>query len=245
MITDATGSRRAAWRRGAPSVAVFALVLAAAAGCDGANSPTEPAGRRLTVEEVIEALFLDSGTASEGGFDVWMSFPRGAQVRLVVASSVDRAALPFLERQVVDLNLAFAGQLSLTLTTVDEPDPRPGRHEITLAEVPASEILAVSGEPEAGGTCREISTSGPLLVNARCLLLAGGGRPEADMHEVGHGLGLHHVREGVGPAMMNPSAPVDDFSALELEAIRRVYASGLQPGANRADFLAAGLLGGG
>jgi hypothetical protein len=213
------------------------------AGCQG-MSPTEPGGRTVTVEDVTEALFLGTGPASEGGSpgNVWNSFPRGSAVRLRVASSVDPAALPHLERQVAELNDAFGGFLSLQLSRSAEPDPRPSFHEITLAEVPADEVAELSGEPGAGGTCREVTLAGPLIVDARCLIAAGGDRQDAYVHEVGHGLGFQHVRDGVIAAMMNPSAPVSDFTPIELEAIHRVFTSGLEPGATRVDFLRLGLI---
>ena len=153
--------------------------------------------------------------------------------------------MPYLESQVAELNQAFGGYMSLRLILADSADPRPGFHEVTLAEVSPEEVGDISGEPEAGGTCREVATSGSLIVKARCLLAAGRWRSEVAMHEVGHGLGFEHVRDGVVAAMMNPSAPVNDFTALELEAIHRVFTSGLEPGATRIDFARLGLIGGG
>jgi hypothetical protein len=220
------------------------LSLCLLAACGGL-SPSEPGGSRMvTVEDVTEALFLGTGPASEGGSpgNVWTSFPRGTAVRLVVASSVSRAALPHLERQVAELDEAFSGFLSLQLVQATDPDPRPAPDEITLAEVPAAEVEEISHEPGAGGTCREVTLAGPRILMARCLIAAGGDRQDAYIHEVGHGLGFQHVRDGAIPAMMNPSAPVSDFTAFELEAIRRVSASGLEPGATRVDFLRLGLI---
>ncbi len=228
-----------------PGGAVVAATLSLLAlGCHHRSSPSEPGGHAIDVEDVTEALFFGTGPASEGGSPgaVWTSFPAGSAVRLVVASSVNRAALPHLERQVAELNDAFRGFLSLRLQTSADADPHPGSGEITLAEVSAAEVGAVSGEPGAGGTCREVSFAGPLILGARCLIVSGNSRVDAFIHEVGHGLGFQHVRDGAIAAMMNPSAPVSDFTADELEAIRRVVTSGLQPGANRTDFARLGLI---
>jgi hypothetical protein len=226
--------------------ALCLLLLLVLCGCLG-SSPTEPSVGPPTIEDVVEALFFGTGRAGEGNSPaaVWHAFPRGSMVRLVVASSVDRATLPHLERQLGDLNQAFGTYMSLQLTLASVPDPQPGFHEVTLTEVSAELIGDITGEPGAGGTCREVTFSGPAIVKARCLLAAGLSRPEAAIHEVGHGLGFEHIRDGAVAAMMNPSAPVSDFTGVELEAIHRVFASGLEPGATRADFARLGLIGSG
>lgn len=239
-------SARSDRRRAGLLLALLPLLLLG--GCDGCSSPTEPKERPLGVPEVLEAMFLGTGPASEGGSPsaVWTSFPRGSTVRLVVAASVDGRALPHLERQVSDLNQALSGFLTIQLDRSPEEDPRPAPGEVTLAEVDGSEIDAISGEPGAGGTCREIDLAGPgEILRARCVIRTGSADHDWYVHEVGHGLGFSHVRDGTVAAMMNPSAPVSDFTPLELEAIRRVATSGLEHGSNRVAFFEAGLIGGG
>jgi hypothetical protein len=225
-------------------IPAVALLAAALLSCHGGSGPTAPPAEPITVEDVTEALFLNAGRASEGGVlaGVWEAFPRGSAVRLVVASSVNREALSHLRRQVAELNGACGGYMSFGLVESADPDPRPGPGEITLAEVDPALLDDTTGEPGAGGTCREVGLAGPVILSARCLIRRGNPRVEVFVHEVGHGLGFFHLRDGVVPAMMNPSAPVTDFTDLELEAIRRVYSSGLEPGATRADFASLGLV---
>ena len=97
-------------------------------------------------------------------------------------------------------------------------------------------------------------------------------QPRTIAHELGHTLGLNHLQVsaridgsfaffqnfriqsptmgsicldiagGSMPGLNCGGTTANGLSALELEAIRRVYASGLKPGSTAADFLARGLL---
>jgi hypothetical protein len=230
----------------APAARAAILTAVCLAACDHGSptAPVPPVAVPTPLEAVIEALFLASGPASEGTSHgrLWASYPPGGRARLVIGASVNPAAAAALRRQVEELDRAFGGYFHFEAVASAEPEPQPATGEITIYEVPQSVIAALSGEAEAGGLNQIVRSTGPVLDSSRCLIAAGSVDPDTYVHEVGHGLGFQHIRDGYVPAMMNPSAPVMDFSELELEAIRKVYAAHLLPGATRDDFVRAGLL---
>ena len=66
-------------------------------------------------------------------------------------------------------------------------------------------------------------------------------------HEIWHGVGLHHVTwqtQGIPRPLMNPasSPTLLRLSDIEADVVRRVFESGLRPGASRGEFYGRGLV---
>jgi hypothetical protein len=241
------------------SVAVVGLL----AGCGNGQSPTEAArlaeSRRLEAEQAkapdrVDAMFLGTGPAiPRDGFTecplqgVWSGYPRGTTLRMRahVPGSVQAA----LAGAVTALTGATMGALTILLETTPEPDPQPRVNEVTVAEVASPRA---AGCPSDAGCVQYRFAGRGLLMGAR--VVSPPGRSAGGyVHDVGHGvLGLCHIDArqiggaensvmsggpGVGPGDGAPT-----FTSLDLEAIRLVYSSNVNPGASRSAFLAARLV---
>jgi hypothetical protein len=252
---------RAALRLGGGIVAVWLV-----AGCGNGQSPTEAArlaeSRRAEAEaakipDVVDALFLGSGPLipRDGATDCpfqgfWSGYPRGAQVRVRLSSRVPTAVQAGLSAALEPIGRATSGALNVTLETTGEVDPQPGFNEVTVAEVPAPRAVGCSSD--AG--CLQYRFAGRgLMMGARIVGPVGREVTEYVHDVVGHGvLGLCHIdarliggaenslmSAGFGAAA-GTGAP--GLTSIDLEAIRSVYASSVNPGAARSTFLAARLV---
>ena len=236
------------------------------AGCGNSQSPTEVArlaeARRVEAEavrtpDVVDALFLGSGPLipRDGSQDcplqgVWSGYPRGTTVRMRVSSRVPGPAQAGLSGAVGPLAGATGGALTVIVETTAELDPQPGVNEVTVAEVA---LPRVAGCPSDAGCVQYRFAGRGLLMGAR--VVAPGGRSVgAYVHDaVGHGvLGLCHIDArligGAQNSLMSaglgvpPGSGAPSLTGVDLEAIRAVYASGVNPGAARSAFLAARLV---
>jgi hypothetical protein len=236
------------------------------AGCGNGQSPTEAArlaeSRRLETETIttanaVDAEFLGAGPLipRDGvtecplqGF--WSGYPRGTTIRMRVSTRVSGSVQAALAGAVGPLAGATGGALTVILEGTVEPDPQPGVNEVTVTEVLSPRAAGCLSD--AG--CVEYRFAGRgLLMGARVVSPRGASAGLTVHNAVGHAvLGLCHIdaRQIGGPenSLMSggpgafPGAGASTLTALDLDAIRSVYASGVNPGAARATFLAARLV---
>lgn len=216
------------------------------------NQPIGP--QEVTLEDVIETLFLGTGRASAGGGCIediggghteglWRTFPKGSQIRLVIGSTVADEARSALEREMVVFNELIDGFFTVTIDTSASAEPVAGPNEITITDLPSSQV-ADNCNGNNQGCAVPTSTNGAIFISVQTyqgLLFPG----TAHVHEVGHALGLCHVSQTSvpGAVMARPQLGTSDrFRELEKMAIQRVFSSGLLPGATSEDFKQAGLI---
>jgi hypothetical protein len=226
----------------------FAGVAVWTAACGSAAAPTPPAVEPPPLEDVIEALFLGAGPISPANHDCvlrgqWAAPSPGSAVAVVMSPTIVSSGEAVLSRTLDDLRAVISGRFIISLARSTDVEPRAAAGQITTTDVPAARFAMLCG---AGNGCTHItSRAGPVIVSAEAVQNAG--EPDrVKVHELGHALGLCHVTGDRMPdAIMSNQfvAPERDrFSALELAAIRAVYASALEPGAGPAEFRAAGLI---
>jgi hypothetical protein len=236
------------------------------AGC-GSQSPTESnrlaEGRQVEAREtpqtpnVIDALFLGSGSLipRDGppecplqGF--WSGYPRGSNVRVRVSSRVAGAAQAGIGAAIGPIGDVTGGALTVTLTVVQDPDPQPGVNEVTVTEVP---LPRAAGCPSDAGCVQYRFAGRGLLMGARVVAPPGRSVPAYVHDTVGHGvLGLCHVGAdqvgGAEASLMSvgfgtpAGSGAAALTALDLDALRAVYASAVNPGVGRSAFLAVRLV---
>jgi hypothetical protein len=248
-------------RRELSAGVVAALLLAA---CGNSQSPTDPArlaeAHRVETDlavktpDVVDALFLGSGPLipRDGSVDCplqgfWSGYPRGASIRLRVSSRVPGSAQAAIAGAIGALSGATAGSLLVNMEVTPEADPQPGVNEVTVTE---SALPRAAGCASDAGCVQYRFAGRGLLMSARIV------EPRAQsaaayVHDTaGHGiLGLCHIDArliGGGENSLMSSGPpgsgAASFTGIDLEAIRTVYASGVNPGAARSTFLAARLV---
>jgi hypothetical protein len=222
--------------------------------CGGPAAPSPADIGPPELADVIEGIFLGSGPLAAGGCfprsEVWHSYPHDSTVTVVLSSTIDDRGQATLERAVADLETVLAGRFRLTIGRSLEPDPVPDMLQITSADVPASRIES-SCSPGGSGCTTILSMEGPYYLSAQAIQEMGTFQ-RLKVHELGHAIGLCHVKEERLPSAamvehtstLTATSPTAEgrFSELELEALRAVYASGLEPGATRADFQRVGLV---
>jgi hypothetical protein len=196
---------------------------------------------------VIEALFLGSGRLAAGDCllpGVWASYPRGSTVTLVLSSTIYGPGAETLERAAGDIETTLSGRFRIAIEHSADTDPLPARLQITSADVPEARVRATCS-PGGSGCVRILAREGPLLLSAQAIQRLGTSQ-RLKVHELGRALGLCHIQGEIVPAAAMADPPGTEaegrFSDLELEAFRAVYASSLEPGATRGDFIRAGLV---
>jgi hypothetical protein len=245
---------------------LWGVLLVLASGCGRGQTPTESNGLAETRRgeareaprpaEVIDALFLGTGPLiPRDGLTrcptqaIWSGYPRGTAVRVRLGSRVPAGLRETLEAAVAPLSDATGGALVATIEPTADPDPQPGVNEVTVTE--AARPRSAGCSSDAG--CVEYRFAGRgLLMGARVIGPPGRSFGEYVRDTVGHAtLGLCRIDARLigGPEnSLMSSGPERDAGAapgltgLDLEAIRAVYASSLNPGAPRSAFLAARLV---
>jgi hypothetical protein len=238
-------------------------------GCGPSSSPTQPTpatgaapsvappAARADLKSVIEALFLGSGplTPSDGNAACpfpghWSGFQRGSGVRIRVSRSVSADKLAAIRDAAGQVATATRGAITATVDVVDDPDLRPAAGEVTSESDPDP---VAQGCPSAVG-CIMHTFVAPGVFGAGRAVQPPGQTPNAFAHDVvGHGvMGMCHVDGhllgGAGLSLMSggPGVFSDQIAprltGLDVEAAQAVYASPLDPGATRADFVRAGLI---
>lgn len=237
------------------------------AGCGSGQSPTEAArlaeNRRVEAEQLsstpdwVDALFVGSGSLipRDGSSDCplqgfWSGYPRGTAVRMLLSRFVPGPAQAGLARAVESLAGVTGGALTVIIEATPEFDPQPGVNEVTVAEVA---LPRAAGCPSDAGCVQYRFAGRGLLMGARVVVPRGGSVGTYVRYGVGRGvLGLCHIDArligGAENSLMSAGAGVFPGSAApnltgpDLEAIRTVYASAVNPGAPRSAFLAARLV---
>jgi hypothetical protein len=264
--SNAQGIGESRSHRAALGLCVGVAAVWLLAGCGNGQSPTEAArlaeSRRSEAEaaktpDVVDALFVGSGPliprdgATECPFQgFWSGYPRGAQVRVRLSSRVPPAVQAGLSAALEPIGVATGGALNVMLETTGEIDPQPGFNEVTVTEVTAPRAAGCSSD--AG--CLQYRFAGRgLMMGARIVGPVGRGVGPYVHDVVGHGvLGLCHIDArligGAENSLMSagfgalPGTGAAGLTSLDLEAIRSVYASSVNPGAARSTFLAARLV---
>jgi hypothetical protein len=240
------------------------LLLAA---CGNNQSPTDPArlseARRAEADQVpktpdvVDALFLGSGPLipRDGSVECplqgfWSGYSRGASVRVRVSSRVPGPAQSAIGAGIGAATSATGGSLLVNMDVVPDLDPQPGVNEVTVTEVA---LPRAAGCPSDSGCVQYRFAGRGILMSAR-IVEPRGQSASAYVHDVvGHGvLGLCHIDArligGAENSLMSagpgatPGAGASNLTGLDLDAIRTVYGSGVNPGAARSTFLAARLV---
>jgi hypothetical protein len=261
---EGVGAPRMALRAGRLGAVMAAVWVFA--GCGNGQSPTEAARlaetRRAEAEaaktpDVVDALFLGAGPLipRDGATDCpfqgnWSGYPRGASVRVRVSTRVPQNVQAGIASALESIGPATGGALNVTIESTGEIDPQPGFNEVTVTETAVPRAAGCS--TEAG--CLQYRFAGRGLMMGARIVGPVGRSVGAYVHDVvGHGvLGLCHIDARLvgGPenSLMSagigapPGSGATGLTGLDLEAIRSVYASSVNPGAARATFLAARLV---
>ena len=206
----------------------------------------------------VESLMLGFGplTPSEGTYGCprlgrWSAYPAGTTVELVISQNVPSNAVTALNHAATAVNEVSAGQISIAISTTQDPNPLPGTNQVTVATSADPQSLGC-GYPQG---CTQLSFEpNAFPLRAARAILRTGQTPNAYVHDaIGHGtLGLCHVDGHLigSPSASQMSYGVNIFSnqiAVELTGFDRtaalaVYGAGLPRGATRSDFLTAGLV---
>lgn len=259
-------NERARLRPGRPLALLLAALLAACGGGDPLQPtpiPTpmpQPSPPLVPAElrPVIEALFLGSGSltprdgASACVFSpgYWTGFARGQTVRVKVSTTVSAGARAAIEAAAAQVGAATLGLVQATVESVDEPLPLPGPGEVTVATHPDP---AGQGCPTPVGCTIPTFGGFATLAGARAILPPNQ-TPNAFAHDaIGHGvLGMCHIDGALGGGPENslmsggPGVFSDQISPVltgrDLRATQAVYGARVSPGAQRPQFVSAGLV---
>ncbi|MFQ5527824.1 MAG: hypothetical protein ACE5GX_16395 [Thermoanaerobaculia bacterium] len=222
------------------------------------REPAPPEPVPDTLRDVIEALFLGSGPLEQRDdqitcpFEpgVWSGFPRGTPIRVLVSTTVSADKLRAIRNAAAQVATATNDEITATVEIVDEDNPFPGNDEVTSTTHPSP---VTEGCPSNNGCTMFRFRSPGVLFWSRAVQPANQ-TPNAYAHDaIGHGvMGMCHIdgfrNGGPGRSLMSggPSVFSGDIALqlteLDIQAAQAVYASSLNPGASRADFVAAGLI---
>lgn len=236
----------------------------------GNSAGTSVASAELTVVlpdlgDYVEALFLGSGPLipAERSFDpglscprrgMWSGFPRGATVRNIVSAQIPAQYRDAI-RAVTDLiPEVTAGRLATTFEVVQDVPRATDNQMLHVALQTSAELRDACGS-QTGTACLTYNSrpfdGGVIRWSAGYYVVPNIPFPQPYGHEPGHGiLGMCHISaDAIGGherSMMSTAEIAGNQSPrltpFDIEALKAVYGSTLNPGARRADFVAAGLL---
>ena len=243
-------------------------VLSVAVSAQNANG-TSPRGRSalaqiIDVKFVVEALFFGTGPYGTGLFsvppaDVLQFRAPGVQNHVGAGRMLgwSSGVVPVrVESGITDDQFAALGRVLDHIRDLTGGDLRPEiveRSDLLPGTLVPGEVHVIvrddigdrCGPPPVDG-CAQQRVDEARLTSAT-VFLRRSLTPAAIVHEIGHALlGLHHVwhvQIEPRPVMAPSGAPsTGEFSALEIDAIRAVYATTLRHGANRDAFRALALI---
>ena len=245
------------------TVDVTGLVTGVAAGSATITATSEGKSQAaaltvvLNLKDVIEALFMGSGPLTPSdGFPAcpwqgrWTGFPRGTHVTVRVSTTVSADKLSAIRNAVDQVEGATGGVITTSLEITQDPNPLPDPNEVTSTSHPDP---VSQGCPFQVG-CTIHSFLSPGVLQSSRAVQPPNQTPNAFAHDVvGHGiLGMCHIDGNLiggaenslmsgGPGVFSGDIAIG-LSALDIEALKAVYGSSLNPGATRSDFLQAGLI---
>lgn len=225
----------------------------AAAGRGAVRSAVTP---DVDLADVIDALFLGSGplvprdgrTACPVPRRVWAGFRRGTTLRVRVSSTVPADAQRALRQVLPQVALATGGSVAAALEVTPEADPLPGDDEVTVAASPRPQTQNCRSTT----ACAQGAFEGRGVLQSLRVVEADGRGPGDYVRDVvGRGImAMCRISTrriaGAGGSLM--SAEPDGgggrlgLTPVDIEAARAVYASVLDPGAKRKDFIRVGLV---
>lgn len=237
---------------------VAAALALGAAGSISSELPAAEAGGDLKAADVIDALFMGAGrlTPTDGlracpfaGF--WSGFPRGTTVTVRVSTTVSEPAIAAIQQALERVPHATDGTIGAVLELTDDPNPMPNRNEVTLTFHPDP---VSQGCPFRRGCIMHSFARPGVFLSGRAV------QPpdlpvNAYVHDVvGHGImGMCHIDGNLiggaqyslmsgGPQVVSGAIAVA-LTPLDTTASKAVYASSLNPGASRDDFVRHRLIG--
>jgi len=233
------------------SWASIALLAAWTPGCEG--PPAGPSPQSATEEQIIEGLFFGIGTGPVGGGrlrgrrrgldDLALSLSRRARRGGLDTSGVSRGPA----RAPTGGERAEPGHVRRGCA--DGAGNRRGEPTPAALADYDGRLAPPTGGPSVrrGEACTVVTrASEGVLERARIVQVAGVNSDRLRGHELGHGIGLCPLNPASVPdaVMADPPGPQrqDRYTEGELAAVLRVFSSGLQPGATRSQFRAAGLI---
>lgn len=207
--------------------------------------------------DAIQAAVLGTGPLVAQGIyygcsypGLWTSFPRGTSITVRVSTNVDSEARAAIRDGLSDVPAVTGGALSTVFELTSDPNPVPGRDEVTVAAHPTPTSFGC--RRNVGCTLHEFRKPGVLHSSRVVLPLVQ--TANAFVHDaIGHGiLGMCHVDAGrigrAGHSLMsngpftNSHEIALSLSHLDMEVERAVWASALNPGANSKALVNAGLI---
>ena len=125
-------------------------LAASVVSCSDSGTDPEPGDTDEFVKNYIEALFLGTGplipqdnfTACVTNRGQWAGFPRGTAVRVVASSTLDLGSDGVDTKQLIEAALATVteatlGEIQISFTITNDPDPMPGLNEATGTDHPS------------------------------------------------------------------------------------------------------------
>ena len=241
-------------------------LAASVVSCSDSGTDPEPGDTDEFVKNYIEALFLGTGplipqdnfTACVTNRGQWAGFPRGTAVRVVASSTLDLGSDGVDTKQLIEAALATVteatlGEIQISFTITNDPDPMPGLNEATGTDHPSPQDTGCAFD--RGCVHIQFTEAGSgIMISSRATLRESIQPADAFVHDIiGHGvMGMCHIdQELIGgndkslmagrPGAFTGFIP-DQLSALDIAAARAVYGSSLNPGATREEFVEAGLI---
>lgn len=193
-------------------------------------------------------------------------FRAGRTITVVISSSVPANKIPAIEQTMADIRTRTAGQLTINVTQSADPDPRPATNQdqVTIAVIPSTIQLCSGNE---GGCAIGEQTGTGTMFGVRIVVNPAIAATDAGFpHELSHALlGLCHVDgNAIGGGDMSLMGAGTNIGAIvarevfsprfgavrlpgrlsdwDLAAVEAVFSAGIQPGMQRADFVARGLM---
>lgn len=233
---------------------IFTTMLLMITACSSESSGTNPgAPPLLTQQNIIEALFLGTGALAAGActdFGSWSGFSRLTTVTVTVSTTVAEDKRKAIRTALDLVVVATNGDIQVDFRLTDDPNPIPGVNEVTSITHPSPSSLGCVSDVG----CTIPTFLAPGVLSSSRAVLPESQTVQAYVHDViGHGvLGFCHID---GNRIGDPSNSLmsgglgvtsgqiaSEPTELDIVATMLVYASALQLGAARDEFVMEGLV---